>query len=132
MESVDDLPFGTDDAVVTTSVDGSAYMENKREGMRAYPTQISMEQGFFALSNSIGMEFMAHEYYQLVKGAAERSDTELEKDLFAGLGIALALAIGALMPAAVTPLLAGVLPVQARLGPDLCLAGLGTKRIGSV
>ena len=34
----------------------------------------------------------------------------------AGLGIALALVIGALTPAAVTPLLAGVLPAQARLG----------------
>ncbi|MEY9888099.1 N-acetyl-1-D-myo-inositol-2-amino-2-deoxy-alpha-D-glucopyranoside deacetylase [Catenulispora sp. MAP12-49] len=88
VDSVDDLPFGTDDSLVTTTVDGSAYMENKREGMRAYPTQISMEQGFFALSNAIGMEFMAHEYYQLVKGVAERSDAQMEKDLFAGLGIA--------------------------------------------
>jgi N-acetyl-1-D-myo-inositol-2-amino-2-deoxy-alpha-D-glucopyranoside deacetylase len=88
VESVDDLPFGTEDSLVTTGIDGSAYMEDKREGMHAYPTQISMEQGFFALSNSIGMEFSAHEFYQLVKGVAERSDTELEKDLFAGLGIA--------------------------------------------
>ena len=56
--------------------------------MRAYPTQISMEEGFFALSNAIGMEFMAHEYFQIVKGTAERSETELEKDLFAGLGTA--------------------------------------------
>jgi N-acetyl-1-D-myo-inositol-2-amino-2-deoxy-alpha-D-glucopyranoside deacetylase len=85
VESVDELPFGTDDALVTTSVDGSAHMQNKREGMRAYPTQISMEQGFFALSNAIGLEFMAHEYYQLVKSPAEWSEAELEKDLFAGL-----------------------------------------------
>ncbi|GAA2065609.1 N-acetyl-1-D-myo-inositol-2-amino-2-deoxy-alpha-D -glucopyranoside deacetylase [Catenulispora yoronensis] len=85
VESVDDLPFGTDDALVTTCVDGSAHMERKREGMRAYPTQISMEEGFFALSNAIGMEFMAHEFFQIVKGDAERSDAELEKDLFAGL-----------------------------------------------
>jgi N-acetyl-1-D-myo-inositol-2-amino-2-deoxy-alpha-D-glucopyranoside deacetylase len=88
VDSVDELPFGTDDALVTTSIDGSAYLENKREGMRAYPTQISMEQGFFALSNAIGMEFMAHEYYQLVKSPAERTEAGLEKDLFAGLGIA--------------------------------------------
>jgi N-acetyl-1-D-myo-inositol-2-amino-2-deoxy-alpha-D-glucopyranoside deacetylase len=88
VDSVDDLPFGTPDELVTTGVDGSAYMENKREAMHAYPTQISMEEGFFALSNAIGLEFMAHEYYQLVKGAAERSDAELENDLFSGLGIA--------------------------------------------
>ena len=85
VDSVDDLPFGTDDALVTTCVDGSAYTEHKREGMHAYPTQISMEEGFFALSNAIGMEFMTHEYFQIVKGTAERSETELEKDLFAGL-----------------------------------------------
>ncbi|MEY9855393.1 N-acetyl-1-D-myo-inositol-2-amino-2-deoxy-alpha-D-glucopyranoside deacetylase [Catenulispora sp. GAS73] len=95
VDSVDDLPFGTDDALVTTGIDGSAYMENKREGMRAYPTQISMKEGFFALSNAIGMNFMAHEFYQLVKGVAERSDSELEKDLFAGLGIADGAAAGA-------------------------------------
>ncbi|NUP49954.1 MAG: N-acetyl-1-D-myo-inositol-2-amino-2-deoxy-alpha-D-glucopyranoside deacetylase [Catenulispora sp.] len=85
VDSVDDLPFGTDDALVTTCIDGSAHGEDKRAGMRAYPTQISLEDGFFALSNSIGMEFMAQEYFQLVKGVAERSDTGLEKDLFAGL-----------------------------------------------
>jgi N-acetyl-1-D-myo-inositol-2-amino-2-deoxy-alpha-D-glucopyranoside deacetylase len=96
VDSVEDLPFGTDDALVTTTVDGTAYAENKREGMRAYPTQISMEQGFFALSNSIGMEFMAQEFYQLVKGPAGRPDGELEKDLFAGLGIADGAAAGGL------------------------------------
>jgi len=36
--------------------------------------------------------------------------------VLAGLGITVALMLGALMPAAVTPLLAGVLPVRARLG----------------
>ncbi|MBW8806013.1 MAG: N-acetyl-1-D-myo-inositol-2-amino-2-deoxy-alpha-D-glucopyranoside deacetylase [Catenulisporales bacterium] len=85
VDSVDDLPFGTDDALVTTCIDGSAYMRNKREGMHAYPTQISMEEGFFALSNAIGLEFMSHEYFQIVKGVAERSDAEFEKDLFAGI-----------------------------------------------
>jgi N-acetyl-1-D-myo-inositol-2-amino-2-deoxy-alpha-D-glucopyranoside deacetylase len=88
VDSVDELPFGTDDSLVTTCVDGTAHMEAKRAGMQAYPTQISMEEGFFALSNSIGLEFMAQEYFQLVKGVAERSDTELETDLFAGLGTA--------------------------------------------
>ena len=88
VESVEDLPFGTDDALVTTCFDGSAYMGDKREAMHAYPTQITMEEGFFALSNAIGMNFMAHEYYQLVKGLEDRSEPELEKDLFAGLGIA--------------------------------------------
>jgi N-acetyl-1-D-myo-inositol-2-amino-2-deoxy-alpha-D-glucopyranoside deacetylase len=95
VDSVDDLPFGTEDAVVTTAVDGTAHMAAKREAMHAYPTQISMEEGFFALSNAIGMELMAHEYFQLVKGVAERSETELEKDLFSGLGIADGAADGA-------------------------------------
>ena len=38
--------------------------------MQSYPTQISMEEGFFALSNSIGMEFLAMEHFQLVKGTS--------------------------------------------------------------
>ena len=88
VDSVEELPFGTDDALVTTCVDASAHKEAKREGMRAYPTQISMGDGFFALSNSIGLEFMAHEYFQLVKGVPVRTDGELETDLFAGLDTA--------------------------------------------
>ncbi|NUR61242.1 MAG: N-acetyl-1-D-myo-inositol-2-amino-2-deoxy-alpha-D-glucopyranoside deacetylase [Catenulispora sp.] len=85
VDSVDELPFGTDDALVTTCIDGTAHTAAKREGMRAYPTQISMEEGFFALSNSIGLEFMAQEFFQLVKGVAVRSGSEMETDLFAGL-----------------------------------------------
>jgi N-acetyl-1-D-myo-inositol-2-amino-2-deoxy-alpha-D-glucopyranoside deacetylase len=85
VESVDDLPFGTPDELVTTRVDGSGYLEAKRQGMHAYPTQISMEEGFFALSNAIGMEFMGHEHFQIVKGKAERDGDGYETDLFAGL-----------------------------------------------
>ena len=81
VDSVDDLPFGTPDELVTTKFDGTAYLDRKRAAMRAYPTQISMDGPFFALSNSIGLEFMAMEYYQLVKGPAVVGG--LEKDLFA-------------------------------------------------
>jgi N-acetyl-1-D-myo-inositol-2-amino-2-deoxy-alpha-D-glucopyranoside deacetylase len=84
VESVDDLPFGTPDALVTTRIDGNGFLEAKRQGMHAYPTQISMEQGFFALSNAIGLEFMGHEHFQIVKGEAERDGGEFESDLFAG------------------------------------------------
>jgi N-acetyl-1-D-myo-inositol-2-amino-2-deoxy-alpha-D-glucopyranoside deacetylase len=98
VESVDDLPFGTPDELVTTQIDGSGYMDHKRRGMQSYPTQISMEEGFFALSNSIGMEFLALEHFQLVKGGtpadgsegshgSENSAGALEKDLFAGVVI---------------------------------------------
>jgi N-acetyl-1-D-myo-inositol-2-amino-2-deoxy-alpha-D-glucopyranoside deacetylase len=85
VDSVDDLPFGTPDEIVTTKVDGTAYTEQKRLAMRAYPTQIALDGPFFALSNSIGVEFMAMEFYQLVKGPAVGDG--MEKDLFEGIAV---------------------------------------------
>jgi N-acetyl-1-D-myo-inositol-2-amino-2-deoxy-alpha-D-glucopyranoside deacetylase len=90
VDSVDDLPFGTPDELVTTLVDGSAYTDDKRAAMHAYPTQISMEEGFFALSNEIGLEFMGMESYQIVKGKADRNGDAHEMDLFAGISPAAA------------------------------------------
>ena len=87
VESVDDLPFGTPDELVTTLIDGSAFTEEKRRAMQSYPTQISMEEGFFALSNDVGMEFLGTESYQLVKGEAAKNGDEHEKDLFAGVSL---------------------------------------------
>ena len=82
----EDLPFGIDDELVTTAIDGSAYGQAKLEAMRAYPTQISLEGGFFALSNNIGSPAVSTEYFRLVRGqAAGPFDAEgRETDLFAG------------------------------------------------
>ena len=82
----DDLPFAVDDALVTTVVDGSAFHEAKLGAMRAHATQISLDSGFFALSNNIGAPAMATEYFRLVRGAAAGpfDDHGRETDLFAG------------------------------------------------
>jgi N-acetyl-1-D-myo-inositol-2-amino-2-deoxy-alpha-D-glucopyranoside deacetylase len=82
----DDLQFGIDDALVTTAIDGSGFYENKLSAMRAHATQISLESGFFALSNNLGSPTWSTEYFRLVRGqAAGPLDHEgRETDLFAG------------------------------------------------
>jgi N-acetyl-1-D-myo-inositol-2-amino-2-deoxy-alpha-D-glucopyranoside deacetylase len=88
VDSVDDLPFGTPDELVTTQVDGSAFAAAKDAALRAHATQISVDGPFFALSNHLGREVMSLEHYILVRGergpgAGERG---WEADLFGGLG----------------------------------------------
>jgi N-acetyl-1-D-myo-inositol-2-amino-2-deoxy-alpha-D-glucopyranoside deacetylase len=82
-----DLPFAVDDADVTAAVDGRAHVARKDAAMRAYPTQILVDGPFFALSNNLGQEVLAVEYYRLVKGrrGPVGSGAEgWEDDLFAG------------------------------------------------
>jgi len=83
----DDIPFGVEDSLVTTAIDGGAFYESKLNAMRAHATQISLDSGFFALSNNIGSPAMATEYFRLVRGqAAAPFDSDgREVDLFAGL-----------------------------------------------
>ena len=82
----DDIPFACDDELVTTVVDGSAFIDNKMAAMREHATQISVEDGFFALSNNLGSRALGVEYYRLARGeaAGERDDLGRETDLFAG------------------------------------------------
>jgi N-acetyl-1-D-myo-inositol-2-amino-2-deoxy-alpha-D-glucopyranoside deacetylase len=86
VESAEELPFGVPDEDVTTVVDGSAFGSHKQAAMRAYPTQIAVDGPFFALSNNIGLELSAVEYYRLVRGELgdDRDADGRETDLFAG------------------------------------------------
>jgi N-acetyl-1-D-myo-inositol-2-amino-2-deoxy-alpha-D-glucopyranoside deacetylase len=83
----DDLPFVCDDELVTTVIDGGEFVERKMEALAAHATQISMESGFFALSNNLGSQVMGVEYYRLVHGRAAGPFDEAgrELDLFAGI-----------------------------------------------
>ena len=56
------------------------------DAMREHATQISVEDGFFALSNNLGSRVMGIEFYRLVRGTAsgERDAKGWETDLFAG------------------------------------------------
>jgi N-acetyl-1-D-myo-inositol-2-amino-2-deoxy-alpha-D-glucopyranoside deacetylase len=87
VESVDDLPFGTADANVTTEIDAVAYLDAKLAAMRAHASQIAVDSPFFALTNMIAQKALGTEYYTLLAGPAPaRSPAEgRESDLFAGL-----------------------------------------------
>jgi N-acetyl-1-D-myo-inositol-2-amino-2-deoxy-alpha-D-glucopyranoside deacetylase len=87
--SADDLPFGVPDEVITAAVDCRAFAVHKDAAMRAHPTQIMVDGPFFALSNNLGLEVLAIEYYQLVRGdrgPGSKAPNGWEDDLFAGLG----------------------------------------------
>lgn len=82
----DEMAFACPDEWVTTAIHAPEHVERKMAAMRAHATQISLDSGFFALSNNIGSEVMATEYFRLVKGqaAGPRDDEGRETDLFAG------------------------------------------------
>src|SRR3954470_22315581 len=83
-----DLPFGVADDQVAAAVDARAFVAQKDAAMRAYPTQITVDGPFFALSNNLGQEVLGTEYYRLVRGTrgpAGPGPQGWEDDLFAGL-----------------------------------------------
>ena len=85
--SVDELPFGVEDDVVTTVLDGTGFGDRKLAALRAHRTQIAVDGVFFALSNMLGREALSVEHFRLVRGepAGERDADGRETDLFAGL-----------------------------------------------
>ena len=87
VESVDDLPFGTDDEKVTTAIDARDYLDAKLAAMHAHATQISVDSPFFALSNNLAQRALGVEYYTLLAGPMEPGygPSNHEQDLFAGL-----------------------------------------------
>jgi len=74
------------DELVTSAIDGSAYLDRKTAALRAHATQIAVDGPFFALSNGIGAPLASTEFYRLVQGVAAgpRDDAGRETDLFAG------------------------------------------------
>ena len=86
-QDTDDLPFVCDDELVTTVIDGGQFVDRKMEALAAHATQISMDSGFFALSNNLGSQVMGIEYFRLVHGHAAGPFDEAgrELDLFAGI-----------------------------------------------
>jgi N-acetyl-1-D-myo-inositol-2-amino-2-deoxy-alpha-D-glucopyranoside deacetylase len=88
-ESADDLPFAKDDSFVHALIDGSEYVHQKMDAMKAHATQIAVDGPFFALSNNLGLQIWGNEYYTLVKGQKhEPYDAKgHERDLFAGISL---------------------------------------------
>jgi len=85
---IEEVPFVVPDAAIAAAVDGRAYAAHKDAALRAYPTQITVDGPFFALSNNLGQEVLGTEYYRLVRGErgpAGNNPHGWEDDLFAGL-----------------------------------------------
>ena len=82
----DDIPFACPDELVTTAIDGSEFGEAKLAAMQAHATQISLDGGFFALSNDLGSPALATEHFRLVQGelAGPFDADGRETDLLAG------------------------------------------------
>jgi N-acetyl-1-D-myo-inositol-2-amino-2-deoxy-alpha-D-glucopyranoside deacetylase len=75
------------DEEVTTCIDAAKLVSRKAAAMRAHATQISVRDGYFALSNGLGQPLVGVEFYRLVRGSA-RGPFDVdgrETDLFAGL-----------------------------------------------
>jgi N-acetyl-1-D-myo-inositol-2-amino-2-deoxy-alpha-D-glucopyranoside deacetylase len=82
----DEIPFACDDALVTTAVEATAFLDNKMAALRAHGTQVSVDGGFFALADNVGSEAFGVEYYRLAQGAlAVAPGEDRETDLFAGI-----------------------------------------------
>jgi N-acetyl-1-D-myo-inositol-2-amino-2-deoxy-alpha-D-glucopyranoside deacetylase len=94
VDSVEALPFGTDDQNVSTRIDATDYLDAKLAAMRAHATQIAVDSPFFALSDMVGRKALGTEYYTLLAGPGGSADRPAgsadrpggrETDLFAGL-----------------------------------------------
>jgi N-acetyl-1-D-myo-inositol-2-amino-2-deoxy-alpha-D-glucopyranoside deacetylase len=82
----DDIPFACDDALVTTEIEASDYLDRKMAALRAHGTQVSVEDGFFALADNVGSEAFGTEYYRLAQGSLTvAAGAGRETDLFAGI-----------------------------------------------
>ena len=67
VESADELPFLTDDALVTTHVEALAFEPVKMAALREHATQVQLDHGFFQLAEIIGPEAMGNEFFMLVR-----------------------------------------------------------------
>jgi N-acetyl-1-D-myo-inositol-2-amino-2-deoxy-alpha-D-glucopyranoside deacetylase len=93
VQSLDELPFGTDDDGVSTQIDATDYLDAKVAAMRAHVTQIAVDSPFFALSDLVGRKALGIEYFTLLAGPGPASGggtgdgaSSREADLFAGIG----------------------------------------------
>ena len=74
-----------DDADIDAAVDGTPWIDQKLDAMRAHATQITADGPFFAGAEVLGRERWASEFYQLVSGVPFPAGDGWADDLFAGL-----------------------------------------------
>ncbi len=81
----EELPFGTDDELVTTEVDVSAWIEHKRAALAAYRSQIGPDSFFLNTPEDMAGAFFGVEQFSLEAGTSGAPDGgPPEDDLFAG------------------------------------------------
>ena len=82
----DNLPIGTEDELVTTSVDYSDLLDTKMEALAQHASQVQTDGGFFALSNNLGTKAMGVEHFRIAAGelAPPFDEQGRERDLFNG------------------------------------------------
>ncbi len=78
--------FVTPDENLAAGVDATDFVDRKMAALKAYPTQVTTDGPFFALSNNVGATAWGLEFYRIAKGQqGPVGDDGLETDLFAGL-----------------------------------------------
>jgi LmbE family N-acetylglucosaminyl deacetylase len=80
-ESAAEPPFGVDDDLVTTMVDVSRFIGQKRAALEAHRTQMGPEQFFMKLPHDLFAEAFGRETFQRIAGPGPTRET----DLFEGL-----------------------------------------------
>lgn len=78
-----DAPFLVDDALISSRIDTSAYLEPKLAAMRAHATQIDLDSPMFRMMAEGGGAGFGHEFYRIAKGEPVLVG-DFEEDLFAG------------------------------------------------
>ena len=83
---IDAMRLFSEDDEIAAQVDGTGFIEQKMDALKAHATQITTDGPFFALSNNVGGEAWGYEEYRLAKGEAHPpAGSQWEDDLFAGL-----------------------------------------------
>ena len=80
----DDIPFAAPDDLIDLGIDVTSQLDAKVAAMRAHASQISLDKGFFALSNNYGVPIFGTEYFLIAKGPTTLS-RDPAGDVFAGL-----------------------------------------------
>ena len=87
-EDAGDLPMISSDADIVAEIDGTAYVVQKLDAMRAHATQIRPDGTFFAGGKMSVDTMWSHEFYRFAAGTPFPAHPEgtWADDLFAGLG----------------------------------------------
>jgi len=81
----DDIPFACEDSLITTAIEANDFTDAKMAALAAHRTQVTVDGGFFALSNNLGSQVWGTEYFRLARGQlGPPGDDGKETDLFAG------------------------------------------------